>query len=174
MQKGVLSPATSPEGRERSPRMPGFSIRFACDTSAGSCALRLRHEHAVADDNERLVDDVRDEVTPVQELVERPDVMKQLDGRCDKLISKLRNSACADIRAGRSRPPVREVALKIIDDLRWPQMPGSSRSTSGPSGNCNCAAPFALRAQMWSCNADGGWACQAENDLESSLCRMGV
>ena len=67
---------------------------------------------------------MRDEATPVQELVERPDVLKRLDGQCDKLISKLRHSACADIRAGRSRPPVREVALKTLDDLRWPQNAG--------------------------------------------------
>jgi hypothetical protein len=73
---------------------------------------------------QQLVDDSRDEGVPVGELVAQVIMLERLDDRRDELISELRRTASAGIRAGRSGPPIREVVLETLDDLRWPQNAG--------------------------------------------------
>jgi hypothetical protein len=73
---------------------------------------------------ERLVTDARDDGVPVAELVAQVTVLERLDDRRDELISQLRRTASAGIRAARPGPPIREVVLQILADLRWPQNAG--------------------------------------------------
>jgi hypothetical protein len=70
---------------------------------------------------QRLVDDARDGDVPIADLVTQVTVLERLDDQRDELISRLRRAASADTRAGRSSPPVREVVLETLEDLRWPQ-----------------------------------------------------
>lgn len=74
--------------------------------------------------HERLLDDARKEGVPVAELVTQVTVLERLDDRRDELISELRRTASAGIRAARTGPPIREVVLETLDDLRWPQNAG--------------------------------------------------
>jgi hypothetical protein len=70
---------------------------------------------------QRLVAYARDDAVPVTELVAQVTVLERLDDQRDELIGKLRRTASADIRARRSSPPIREIVLEVLDDLRWPQ-----------------------------------------------------
>lgn len=72
----------------------------------------------------RLVDDVRDGRVPAADLVAQATVLERLDGQRDKLIDQLRRTASADIRATRTSPPIREMVLDILEELRWPQNSG--------------------------------------------------
>jgi hypothetical protein len=78
-------------------------------------ALRLQQQ---------LLADARDAAVPVPDLVTQVNVLERLDDRRDKLISQLRRTASAGIRAGRSSPPIREVLLETLADFRWPQNAG--------------------------------------------------
>jgi hypothetical protein len=78
-------------------------------------ALRLQQQ---------LVDDAGNNGVPVADLVAQVTVLERLDDQRDKLIDQLRRTASADIRAARTTPPIREVVLEVIDDLRWPQNSG--------------------------------------------------
>lgn len=73
---------------------------------------------------QRLVDDARNDGVPVADLVAQVTVLERLDDRRDELISQLRRTASADMRAARTSPPIREVVLGTLDDLRWPQNAG--------------------------------------------------
>jgi hypothetical protein len=70
---------------------------------------------------QRLADAARDDAVPVADLVAQVSVLERLDDRRDGLISELRRKASADIRADRTRPPIREVVLEVLEELRWPQ-----------------------------------------------------
>lgn len=78
-------------------------------------ALRLQQQ---------LVADARDAGVPIADLVAQVTVLERLDDERDTLIDQLRRAASADIRAARTSPPIREVVLEILDDLRWPQNAG--------------------------------------------------
>src|SRR5215813_15137919 len=73
---------------------------------------------------QRLVDDARNGDVPVADLVAQVTVLERLDDRRDELISDLRRVASADLRARRPGPPIREVVLETLTDLRWPQNAG--------------------------------------------------
>ncbi len=73
---------------------------------------------------QRLVTDARDDGVPVVDLVAQVSVLERLDDRRDELISQLRRTASADIRATRPGPPIREIVLEILAELRWPQNAG--------------------------------------------------
>jgi hypothetical protein len=70
---------------------------------------------------QRLVADARDDGVPVADLVAQVTVLERLDDRRDDLISQLRRTASAGIRAARPSPPIREVVLDTLTELRWPQ-----------------------------------------------------
>lgn len=72
----------------------------------------------------QLVDDVRDGRVPAADLVAQATVLERLDDQRDKLIDELRRTASADIRATRASPPIREMVLDILEELRWPQNSG--------------------------------------------------
>src|SRR5215831_15473834 len=78
-------------------------------------ALRLQQQ---------LVADARDDNVPVADLVAQVTVLERLDDRRDELIGKLRRTASAGIRATQPGPPIREVVLETLTDLRWPQNAG--------------------------------------------------
>jgi len=80
---------------------------------------------------QRLMDKVRDEEVDVADLVAQVSVLGRLDDQRDRLIGKLRRTASAGMRPARTSQPVREILLETLADFRWPQMPGSSRSTAG-------------------------------------------
>lgn len=69
----------------------------------------------------RLVEDARDDEIPVAELVTQVTVLERLDDQRDELLGQMRRIASADIRAARTSPPIREVVLEVLDELRWPQ-----------------------------------------------------
>jgi hypothetical protein len=71
-----------------------------------------------------LVADARDDGVPVADLVAQVTVLERLDDRRDELISQLRRTASAGIRAAKPGPPIREVVLETLTDLRWPQNAG--------------------------------------------------
>jgi hypothetical protein len=73
---------------------------------------------------EHLVADARDDGVGVGELVAQVSVLERLDDRRDELISQLRRTASAGKRAGRTGPPIREIVLEILTELRWPQNAG--------------------------------------------------
>src|SRR5437773_3931319 len=78
-------------------------------------ALHLQHQ---------LVNAARDDGVPIADLVAQVSVLERLDDRRDELISQLRRTASAGIRATRPGPPIREVVLDILAELRWPQNAG--------------------------------------------------
>jgi hypothetical protein len=78
-------------------------------------ALRLQQQ---------LVAEARDDNVPVADLVARVSVLERLDDRRDELIGQLRRTASAGIRATQPGPPIREVVLETLTDLRWPQNAG--------------------------------------------------
>jgi hypothetical protein len=74
---------------------------------------------------QRLVAAARDDDVPVADLVAHATVLERLDDKRDQLISQLRRTTSADLRAAGSRPPIREVVLAALDDLGgWPQNAG--------------------------------------------------
>jgi hypothetical protein len=73
---------------------------------------------------QRLVVDARDEAVPVADLMAQVSVLERLDDRRDQLISQLRHTASAEIRGTRTSPPIREVVLETLAELRWPQNAG--------------------------------------------------
>jgi hypothetical protein len=73
---------------------------------------------------QRLVADARNDGVPVADLVAQVSVLERLDDRRDDLISQLRRTASAGIRATRPGPPIREVVLDTLTELRWPQNAG--------------------------------------------------
>jgi len=73
---------------------------------------------------QRLMEDVRDEVVPIADLVAQVSVLERLDDRRDRLIGELRRTASAGKRPGRTSPPVREILLETLAYFRWPQNAG--------------------------------------------------
>lgn len=73
---------------------------------------------------QQLIADARDDGVPVADLVAQVSVLERLDGRRDDLLGQLRRTTSADIRATRSGPPIREVVLETLVELRWPQNAG--------------------------------------------------
>lgn len=73
---------------------------------------------------ERLAADARDRDVPVAELVARATMLDRLDERREVLLGELRRTASAGIRATSPGPPIREVVLEALDQLRWPQNAG--------------------------------------------------
>ena len=72
----------------------------------------------------RLMDDVRDEVVPIADLVAQVSVLERLDDQRDRLIGQLRRTASAGKRPARTSPPVREILLETLAYFRWPQNAG--------------------------------------------------
>lgn len=72
----------------------------------------------------RLADDARDHGIPVSDLVAQATMLARLDERREQLISELRRTASAGIRATSPGPPIREVVLEALDQLGWPQNAG--------------------------------------------------
>lgn len=70
---------------------------------------------------ERLAADARDDAVPVADLVARSAMLNRLDERRETLISELRRTASAGLRAATASPPIREVVLDALDQLGWPQ-----------------------------------------------------
>jgi hypothetical protein len=70
---------------------------------------------------ERLIADARNDAVPVTDLVAQVTVLERLDDRRDELISRLRRTASAGMRATHSKAPIREVVLETLVELRWPQ-----------------------------------------------------
>ncbi len=73
---------------------------------------------------QRLVAAARDQGVPVTELVAQATLLERLDDKRDELISRLRRTASAGLRAGTAGPPIREVVLATLDGLGWPQNAG--------------------------------------------------
>ena len=74
---------------------------------------------------QRLVAAARDDDVPVADLVAQATVLEQLDGKRAELISRLRRTTSAGLRAAGSGPPIREVVLAALNDLGgWPQNAG--------------------------------------------------
>ena len=61
---------------------------------------------------------------PVADLVAQSSMLGRLDDRREELISQLRRTASAGIRATTPSPPIREVVLQALDELGWPQNAG--------------------------------------------------
>jgi hypothetical protein len=72
----------------------------------------------------RLVAAARDQGVPVTELVAQATLLERLDGKRDQLISQLRRTASAGMRARGQGPPIREVVLTALGQLGWPQNAG--------------------------------------------------
>jgi hypothetical protein len=81
----------------------------------------LEQTHRLA---QRLAGDARDDRVPVTDLVAQATILERLDERRDELISELRRTASAGIRATTPGPPIREVVLDALDGLGWPQNAG--------------------------------------------------
>jgi len=73
---------------------------------------------------ERLIADARNEVVPIADLVAQVTKLERLDDRRDDLINRLRHAASAGTRAARPGLPIREVVLRALTELRWPQNSG--------------------------------------------------
>jgi hypothetical protein len=73
---------------------------------------------------QRLVAAARDRGVPVTDLVAQATLLERLDGKRDELISQLRRTASAGLRARRQGPPIREVVLTALGHLGWPQNAG--------------------------------------------------
>jgi hypothetical protein len=74
---------------------------------------------------QRLVAAARDDGVPVADLVAQATVLERLDDKRDQLISRMRRTTSAGLRATGSRPPIREVVLTALNDLGgWPQNAG--------------------------------------------------
>jgi len=73
---------------------------------------------------QRLVAAARDHGVPVTDLVAQATLLERLDGKRDELISQLRRTASAGLRARRAGPPIREVVLAALGHLGWPQNAG--------------------------------------------------
>jgi hypothetical protein len=73
---------------------------------------------------EQLVNDARDDQVAVADLVAQVSVLERLDHQRDELLTQLRRTASAGIRATRPGPPIREVVLETLAELRWPQNAG--------------------------------------------------
>jgi hypothetical protein len=73
---------------------------------------------------QQLAEDARDEEVPVADLVAQAAMLGRLDERRGELISQLRRTASAGIRATSPGPPIREVVLEALDELGWPQNAG--------------------------------------------------
>ena len=73
---------------------------------------------------QQLAEDARDDDVPVADLVAQSSMLDRLDERREELISQLRRTASAGIRATTPSPPIREVVLETLDELGWPQNAG--------------------------------------------------
>jgi hypothetical protein len=73
---------------------------------------------------QRLAEDARDDDVPVADLVARATMLGRLDQRRGELISQLRRTASAGMRATTPGTPIREVVLQALDELGWPQNAG--------------------------------------------------
>jgi hypothetical protein len=73
---------------------------------------------------QQLAEDARDDDVPVADLVAQSSMLDRLDERREELISQLRRTASAGIRATTPSPPIREVVLEALDELGWPQNAG--------------------------------------------------
>ncbi len=73
---------------------------------------------------QQLTEDVRDDGVPVADLVAQSTMLGRLDQRREELISQLRRTASAGMRATTPSPPIREVVLQALDELGWPQNAG--------------------------------------------------
>ncbi|HET9079705.1 MAG TPA: hypothetical protein VFO01_04215 [Trebonia sp.] len=69
----------------------------------------------------RLAEDAKNTDVPVAELVAQATMLDRLDQRREELISQLRRTASAGLRATRPGPPIRQVVLAALDELGWPQ-----------------------------------------------------
>jgi len=72
----------------------------------------------------QLAENARDDGVPVADLVAQSTMLARLDERRDELISQLRRTASAGIRATTPGPKIREVVLQALDELGWPQNAG--------------------------------------------------
>jgi hypothetical protein len=73
---------------------------------------------------QRLAEDARAADVPVVDLVAQATMLGRLDQRREELISQLRRSTSAGMRATTPGPPIREVVLQALDELGWPQNAG--------------------------------------------------
>ena len=73
---------------------------------------------------QQLAEDARDDQVPVADLVAQSTMLDRLDQRREELISELRRTASAGLRAAAPSPPIREVVLQALDELGWPQNAG--------------------------------------------------
>ena len=73
---------------------------------------------------QRLLEGARDGQVPVADLVAQSTMLDRLDQRREELISELRRTASAGLRAAAPSPPIREVVLQALDELGWPQNAG--------------------------------------------------
>jgi hypothetical protein len=73
---------------------------------------------------QRLMAAARDDGVPVTELVAQATLLERLDGKRDDLIGQLRRAASAGMRARAQGPPIREVVLRALGQLGWPQNAG--------------------------------------------------
>ena len=73
---------------------------------------------------QRLVSEARDPAVSAAELVAQVNVLERLDDRRDDLLRDLRREASDDLRAAQPGPPIREVVLEALHELRWPQNAG--------------------------------------------------
>jgi hypothetical protein len=73
---------------------------------------------------QQLADNARDEDVPVADLVAQATMLGRLEQRRGELISQLRRTASAGIRAAAPVPPIRELVLQALDELGWPQNAG--------------------------------------------------
>src|SRR5215472_10035242 len=73
---------------------------------------------------QQLAEDARDDQVPVADLVAQSTMLDRLDQRREELISELRRTASAGLRAATPSPPIRQVVLQALDELGWPQNAG--------------------------------------------------
>ena len=74
---------------------------------------------------QQLVEDARDDQVPVADLVAQSTMLDRLDQRREELISELRRTASAGLRAAAPSPPIREVVLQALDELGCPAGAGA-------------------------------------------------
>jgi hypothetical protein len=70
---------------------------------------------------QRLTEDARDRAVPVADLVAQASMLDRLEERRDALLTQLRRTASAGVRATRPGQPIREVVLEALNQLGWPQ-----------------------------------------------------